>query len=406
MAGAGLAIVRRIRSLLGSEAVVDTDAAGMPRAAPRTEEGVALVLQAAAQEGWRVRVQGHGSWVPADAPADLALSTRGLERVSRLDAADLVATVEAGVPWDDLQRALAEHGAWVAADPPGEGRSVGSVVATATAGPLRTGFGAVRELVLGVTLVTGEGRLVRAGGRVVKNVAGYDLTKLAAGSFGSFGVVTSLNLRLRAVPRADLTLVASGERDALVDAARAILEAGVTPGALELLSPLAARREAWTLAVRHLGTPAAVEADRLATSGAAGLVWEPLEAAQAHRFWRAALSEAARHPVTLRIGVLPAAMDEALDLLAHHLDEHWVMASIGAGVLRWAGEAAAQRLRLLRHAAAQQEMPVTLERAPWGLREEVGHFGAYREGVGSLVRALREAFDPAGVLVLPPSDWR
>lgn len=390
--------------MLGSDAVVDTDASGMPRVAPRTEEGVALVLQAAAAEGWRVRIEGRGGWVPADAPADLALTTRALARMVRLDAADLVATVEAGVVWGDLQRSLADHGVWVAADPPGEGRTVGSVVATGTAGPLRTGFGAVRDHVLGATLVTGEGRIVRAGGRVVKNVAGYDLTKLATGSFGSFGVVTSLNLRLRAVPRADLTLLGTGERDGLLDAAHAVLEAGLTPAALEVLSPLAAGRDSWTLAVRLVGSAPAVEADRQAASGASQIPLAALEAAEAGAFWRTALAGAARSSVTLRMGALATAMDDALDLVLHHLDEHWIMAGVGAGGLRWSGEAPADRIRLLRYAAAPREMPLTLERAPWTLREQVGYFGAYREGVGQLVGALKDAFDPAGVLVVPITD--
>ncbi len=406
MAGTGLNIVRRVRSLLGADAVVDTDASGMPRVAPQNEEGVALVVQAAATEGWRVRVEGAASWVPPDAPADLALTTRGLARVVRLDAADLVATVEAGVPWSELQRALAEAGVWVAADPPGEARTVGSVAATATGGPLRTGFGGVRDQVLGTTLVTGEGRLVRAGGRVVKNVAGYDLTKLVTGSFGSFGIVTSVHLRLRAVPRADLTLIAAGERDALLDAGRAMLDAGVTPAALELLSPLAAGRETWTLAVRLVGSAPTVDADRDRVSGVSATRFAELNAPDAKRFWRAALLGSCRTPVTLRLGVLTAAMDDALDLLAHHLNEAWTMAGIGAGGLRWAGTAPADRIRLLRHAAAQREMPLTLERAPWAIREQVGHFGAYREGIGQLVGALREAFDPAGVLVVPLSDSR
>ena len=390
--------------MLGSDAVVDTDASGMPRVAPRTDDGVALVLQAAAAEGWRVRIEGRGSWVPADAPADLALTTRALARVARLDAADLVATVEAGVAWRDLQRLLADQGVWVAADPPGEGRTVGGVVATGTAGPLRTGFGAVREHVLGATLVTGEGRIVRAGGRVVKNVAGYDLTKLVTGSFGSFGVVTSVNLRLRAVPRADLTLVGLGERDALLDAARAMLEAGITPASLEVLSPLAAGRDRWSLAVRLLGSAPAAEADAQAASGASQIPLAPLEAAEAGAFWRAALTGAAANPVTLRMGALATAMDDALDLVVHHLDDHWIMAGVGAGGLRWSGDAPADRIRLLRYAAAPREMPLTLERAPWSVREQVGYFGAYREGVGQLVGALRDAFDPAGVLVVPIAD--
>ena len=390
--------------MLGSDAVVDTDASGMPRVAPRTEEAIALVLQAAAAEGWRVRIEGRGSWVPTDAHADLALTTRALVRVARLDAADLVATVEAGVVWGDLQRVLADQGVWVATDPPGEGRTVGSVVATSTAGPLRTGFGGIREHVLGATLVTGEGRIVRAGGRVVKNVAGYDLARLATGSFGSFGVITSVNLRLRAVPRADLTLVGEGERDALLDAARAVLETGITPASLEVLSPLAAGRDRWTLAVRCVGSAPAVEADVQAAGGASEIPLAALDAADAGRFWRGALAGASGSPVTLRMGALPTAMDDALDLVLHHLDEHWIMAGVGAGGLRWSGDAHADRLRLLRHAAAPREMPMTLERAPWAVREQVGYFGVYREGVGQLVGALKDAFDPAGVFVVPMSN--
>jgi glycolate oxidase FAD binding subunit len=257
---------------------------------------------------------------------------------------------------------------------------------------------------LGATLVTGEGRIVRAGGRVVKNVAGYDLTKLATGSFGSFGVVTSVNLRLRAVPRADLTLLGVGKRDALLDAAQAILEVGVTPASLEVLSPLAAGRERWTLAVRLLGSAPAVEADAQSAGGASQIPLAALEAAEAGRFWRGALAGAAASPVTLRLGALATAMDDALDLVLHHLDEHWIMAGVGAGGLRWSGDAPADRIRLLRHAAAPREMPMTLERAPWAVREQVGYFGAYREGVGQLVGALKDAFDPAGVLVVPLAD--
>jgi FAD/FMN-containing dehydrogenase len=406
MAGTGLTIVRWIRSMLGSDAVMDTDQSGMPRATPRTQEALALLLEAAAQEGWRVRVEGRASWVPADAPADLAVTTRGLTGLTRVDAADLVATVEAGVSWVDLQRALADQGVWVALDPPGEGRSVGGVVAAGTAGPLRSGFGGVRDQVLGATLVSGDGRIVRAGGRVVKNVAGYDLTKLAAGSFGGFGILTSVNLRLRAVPRADVTLLGAGERDALLDAARAIMDLGVTPASLEVLSPPAAGREGWMLAVRLLGSGPAVDADRQAVGGVCPVPLTALEPGDAGAFWRAAAGGALKHPVTLRIGALATAMDDALDLLVHHLDDGWIMAGAAASSLRWAGEASADRIRLLRHAAAQREMPLTLERAPWAVREAVGHFGAYREGVGRLVTGVREAFDPAGVLVVPLSDER
>ncbi len=404
MAAPGLTIVQRIRSILGAGAVVETDGTGLPRVAPGTEEGVALVLRAAAADGWRVRIEGRGSWVPPDAPADLALTTRNLTKVPYLDPNDLVATAEAGIPLDDLRQALADRGTWLPADPPGASRSLGSVVATGTAGPLRGGFGNFRDHLLGVTIVTGDGRVVRPGGRVVKNVAGFDLTKLAAGSFGAFGVVTSVTLRLRGVPRADTTLVATGARDALLNAAHSILQAGITPAALELLSPQAAQGEQWMLAVRLIGADAAVSAERDSVSGATETALTELAVADASKLWRGLLADVPPGSGTLRLGALPSALDEALDLVAHHLPEGWLTVTIGAGVVRWSGDTTADRIKLLRHTAAQREMPLTLERATWQLRELVGHFGAYREGVGRLVGALRRTFDPAGVLVTAIGD--
>lgn len=401
MAGTSLEVVRRVRAILGADSVVDTDATGTPRVAPTTEETISLVLQTAATEGWRVLVAGGQSWTPADADADLILCTTGLNRIVDVAPGDLVATVEAGVRWTDLRRTLADAGSWVASDPPGVGRTLGSVVATATAGPLRTGLGSVREHLLGLTLVTGEGRVVRAGGRVMKNVAGFDLTRMAAGSFGAFGVVTLVHLRLRSVPRADRTVLISAERDEAVQAGLAVLAAGITPAALELVSPGAGRRQRWTLAIRMMGSDEAVDAEYRAVAAAADQPVEDLSAAPARGFWATVTESCTEQPVALRLGTVPAALEEALDLLAHQLDDTWVTASIGAAALRWSGQASPERLRLLRHAAAQREMPVTLERAPASVRERVGVFGAYREGVATLVDNLRRSFDPAGVLVVP-----
>src|SRR5256885_2012156 len=102
-------------------------------------------------------------------------------------------------------------------------------------------------LLLGVTFVTGDGRLVQSGGRVMKNVAGYDLTRLAAGGFGAFGVIVLVHLRLRALPRADQTLVLEGSREDLTQVADDIAAAAVQPAAHELMSPALARRERWLL---------------------------------------------------------------------------------------------------------------------------------------------------------------
>lgn len=391
------AVLTRLRALLGS-AGVEREADGLPRATPDSSESFAQVCHVASEEGWRVRLEGQGTWLAADAPAELALSTRALDQVVSVSPADLVATVQAGAPLEEVRRRLADHGMWLALDPPGRpDRSIGSILATATAGPLRHGFGGVRDHVLGCAVVTGDGRIVRAGGRVVKNVAGYDVTKLHVGGFGGFGVITEVHLRLRALPRADVTLTARGPRDQLAAAARAVTAAGIGPSALELFSPALAAEAEWMLAARLTGTDAAVvgEARRLSATG--DVTWQQLRPDRSAAFWGLTARAALAGPVTLRLGVLPDGIEETIDIVGHDLDEGLISAG-GMGGLRWTGTTNAERLRYLRRAMATREIPMTIERAPWELRREVGHFGAYREGVGQLVSKLREAFDPKGTL--------
>ncbi len=394
-------MMQRVRSLVGSDAVVESHADGLPLVLPSTTEACALVLEAASREGWRVRIEGARTWADHPAPADLALGTTSLSSVASVHATDLVATVEAGIRLSRLREALADQGGWLAADPPGADRTLGSAIATGTSGPLRSGFGALRDHLLGVTIVTGDGRILKPGGKVVKNVAGFDLTRLAAGSFGAFGVITSVHLRLRTVPRADVTLLATGARDDLVDAATAILAAGESPAALELLSPAASGRDAWTLAARLVGSEMAVEHSRRTLTSAAARPFNDVPGAEAFPFWQSLGERAVRRPVTLRLGTLIGGLADTLDLIAHHLDDEWTTTSAGAAAIRWSGTATAERIRLLRHAAMQRETPVTVERAPWDVLSATGHFGAFREGVGPLLASLRRVFDPKGVLVVP-----
>ncbi|MFL5402067.1 MAG: FAD-binding oxidoreductase [Gemmatimonadales bacterium] len=391
-------IFTRLRALLGTTGV-ERDGDGVPRATPDSADALTLVCRLAHEEGWKIRVEGRGTWLPADAPADLAVSTRGLEQIVSVSPADLVATVQAGTSLEALRRRLADYGMWLALDPPGRPeRSIGSVVATATSGPLRQGFGPVRDHVLGCTVATGDGRLVNAGGRVVKNVAGYDITKLQVGGFGGFGIIAEVHLRLRALPRADVTLIARGPRDSLTLAGRELTAAHLLPGALELISPALAAEPEWVLAARFVGTDAAVQADvrRLASTG--NLTWLPLPADRTAAFWSVAARGTLAGPITLRLGVLGDGVDEAIDLLAHDLDEGLVSAGAGQGTIRWTGDAAVDRVRALRRAAAAREIPLTLERAPWPVRRALGHFGAYREGVGKIVGRLRDTFDPGQCL--------
>jgi FAD/FMN-containing dehydrogenase len=391
-------VVARLRALLGTGGV-ERDPDGLPRATPDSAEALSLVCRLAHDEGWKVRIEGHGTWLPADAPADLGVSTRALDQVISVSPADLVATVQAGTPFEALRRRLAEDGMWLAIDPPGRPeRSLGSIVATGTSGPLRHGFGPVRDHILGCAVVTGDGRQVKAGGRVVKNVAGYDLTKLQVGGFGGFGIITEVHLRLRALPRADVTLMARGARDTLSSVARDLVESQILPSTLELLSPALAAEAEWVLAARFLGTDAAVQSDIRRLHSEGELAWTPLPTERTAGFWSTVARGSLAGPVTFRLGVLGNGVDEAIDLLAHDLDEGLVSAGPGSGMIRWTGEASVERLRAVRRAAAAREIPMTLERAPWSIRRALGHFGAYREGVGQLVGRLRDSFDPGQCL--------
>src|SRR5438445_445148 len=168
-----MSLLDRVRALLGDDAVdVAATPDGVPRVAPGSPDAVALLLGTAREERWRVRVEGAGTWLPVDAPADLALTTRRLDKVPAIEPQDLSATAEAGIGCDLLRQQLADRGTWLALDPPGlAGRTLGSVVATATAGPLRPGLGPVRDHRLGRPGVRRRSRATRRHRRTLHRVA-------------------------------------------------------------------------------------------------------------------------------------------------------------------------------------------------------------------------------------------
>lgn len=175
--------------------------------------------------GGPVRFQGAGTkanWGNAASGAT-PLSTRDLDRVVEHNAGDLTAVVEAGVPLRRLQEELAEFGQMLALDPPGDEATIGGIVATGDSGPLRHRYGGPRDLVLGVTVALPDGTVARAGGKVIKNVAGYDLSKLMTGAYGTLGLVAQVALRLHPLPRE--TVTAYGETDDPATLARVALAA-------------------------------------------------------------------------------------------------------------------------------------------------------------------------------------
>jgi glycolate oxidase FAD binding subunit len=172
-------------------------------------------LAAALARGGTVRPVGGGTklgWAPPAGEDVRHVSTGRLDRIVEHNAGDLTAVLEAGVPLAEAQRGFAEAGQRLALDPPlGEDdrATIGGVVATADSGPLRARYGAARDLVIGVTVALSDGSIAKAGGKVIKNVAGYDLAKLFAGSFGTLGAIVEVAVRLHPLPERTVTAAGS-----------------------------------------------------------------------------------------------------------------------------------------------------------------------------------------------------
>ena len=340
-------ILGRLKSSLGPTVSEGRD--GRPRVTPDSIDGLAAALGLAYDENWRVRIEGGRTWMPDDAPADLAVSTERLNRIVSVAPSDLVATIQAGATIRAVSDRLAEHRTWLAIDPPGSpDRTLGSVLATGTAGGVRHRFGPVRDQVIGTTVVTGDGRVVRAGGIVVKNVAGFDLSKVQIGGFGAFGIIAETNIRLRVPPAGRRTLLAAGDLDALANAAAALVNASIDAMTVELVSPAATGAAAWRLLVEIIGTNEGVlaETERARQVGS-DLIWDTVTGAEAVALRSAIAESALEGPVTIRAGVLPASIPDVADLVTEALGSGRITASAGRGGLRLGERRAHARLRVL-----------------------------------------------------------
>ncbi len=231
-----------------SQIVGEANVTSSPRftVAPASAGEACEVLRLAASCGWAVVPAGAETWLDAGnalSRADVIVSTRRMQRIIEHEPADLIATAEAGVTLDALNAELNHGGQWLALDPPDDGRAtIGGMVATGQSGAQSYGFGAPRGSVIGMRVALADGRTIKAGGRVVKNVAGYDLCKLFTGSYGTLCLILELTFKLRPRPARTATVIVSAPLDSLLPFARATLGARLLPVAVELLSPGVAER--------------------------------------------------------------------------------------------------------------------------------------------------------------------
>jgi glycolate oxidase FAD binding subunit len=266
---------------------------------PRTIEEAAAMLPGAG----RVQFVGGGTELELGAPVgpvDSVLRTSGLSRIVEYHPSDMVIVAEAGLTMAKLQAAVRAEGQMLALDPPlPERATVGGVVATGAFGPRRARYGAVRDLIIGVTIVRADGAVAKGGGKVVKNVAGFDLPKVACGSLGTLGLVASATFRLHPVPEASATMVLRG----LAPERVVQVTAGLREAQLEPTSVCALREGGkYDLGIRFEGFGAGVEQQ----ARKAAEVFGCDRVGDGEAFWNRHDEVRAGGPLRIKVAALPS----------------------------------------------------------------------------------------------------
>jgi glycolate oxidase FAD binding subunit len=357
-------------------------------------------VRGAAAEHTSLRVVGAGSWLDAGRPtrSAAAISARDLSGISAYVPGDLTLTAGAGTTLGEVRAATAEHGQWLALDPFGsDGGTLGATLATASAGPLSTSFGTARDLTLGVEVVTGAGAVVRGGGRVVKNVAGFDLTRLYIGSWGTLGVITEVTLRLHARPQCDETFVISLGDSLDVGRTRTLLRhVPFTPYACEIVNAALAQQlfgtEQPAVIFRLGGNDEAVRAQRSAIAELGEV--RPADSDT----WRLLRQSEPEQAMVFRLSHTPSALDRTwneANTISDSCPGTLIHATPARGVVRCVVPAGAANVAWLQRAFGAPTMTTRIgERLPAELWAVV----APRPTADPLSAGIKATFDPHSVL--------
>jgi glycolate oxidase FAD binding subunit len=312
--------------------------------------------------------------------ADCALDLTRLRRITEYNPADLTIHVEAGITLRELQNALLENNQFLPLDPwSGAEATVGGIAALNAQGPFRA-TGTIRDWIIGMKVVDINGQISKAGGRVVKNVTGYDLHKLYTGSLGTLAVIAEVSLKLRAKFRRMATAVAkTGSTDAAAGLLSAIRKSAVQPVSCEWIGP---ENEVW---VRVAEDPKAVEWQLKHLPPAD---WTILEGGEETAAWEKLRSRYQRlQPVVVRVIGLPTTVHE---IIKKYLPAAWIAHALNGIVLAQVSSAA--DIRRIR-----DEHRAVIERAPLEVRREIATFGL-NEAEYMFMKKMKDAFDPEGRL--------
>jgi glycolate oxidase FAD binding subunit len=373
-------------------------------ALPETPEELGQVLAEASRDRQLTVLRGNGSklgWGRVPSRIDLVVGTKKLDRLLAHRYGDMTATVQAGMPLAVLNRLLAEHRQYLPIESAFGDATVGGAIATNESGPLRHRFGTPRDLLIGVTLAMIDGRLVKAGGTVVKNVAGYDLGKLVSGSHGTLAAIVDATFKLLPIPLASTTLVTTyADGNALARDVTALRESQVESTSCDLRL---SREGRWTLLMRMASSPAATEAQaaearRLLSVTPAAATGEEEQALWAEHT-RAPWSEAG---TVLRLSWLPSNLSAVLSLIDSLGSRGCRVAAfagrtMGAGFVTLDGEERAQIGAIAGLRKSDRLGHVVVLRASLGIKMRADVWGPASGGI-EVARLLKRTFDPQDIL--------
>ncbi len=374
---------------------------------PNTQTELSAVVAYAKQHQLGILPCGRSSklhWGGLVKNVNLIVSTQHLNQLIEHAVGDLTVTVEAGMSFAQLQHILAESGQFLALDPVySEQATIGGIVATGDTGSLRQRYRGVRDQILGISFVRSDGKIAKAGGRVVKNVAGYDLMKLLTGSYGTLGIISQITLRVYPVSPASQTVLLTGKSTEIATATQTLLSSALTPVAVDLLSPQLMeklnQRSEMGLMVRFQSLPESVEkqanrllevAEKLGLNGEhytqndqhlwqqlKQLIWQPEETPK----------------IICKIGVTPT---EAVETLNKCQALGYIHAGVGLGNLKWESVNLDNLLKL-RNWCHNKGGFLSILDAPPEVKQQLEVWG-YNGNALNLMRRIKQQFDPQHLL--------
>jgi glycolate dehydrogenase FAD-binding subunit len=376
-------------------------------AEPGSVEETSELMKLARREGLAVSPRGGGTKMHIGDPPrelDLILSTARMNEIIEYAPDDQVVRVQAGIRLGDLQERLSGSNQMLAIDPPESGATIGGIIAANSSGPRRYKYGTIRDLIIGITVVLQDGTVAKAGGKVVKNVAGYDLSKLFTGSLGTLGVIATANFRVHPRPEAARTVAVEIEDpQAAQEAAQTIMHSQVEATAVELHYG----EDAKLLSVLLESIPGGIEAKVETTSFLLRPFGEvrALEDEEAGHLGPLRPPEIADDEAVVKIAAPPAELAGVLESvlgaaerrgLAHpRITGHAASGVTFAGLS--GGETMAEAIEEIRELWIRRRGSVVLQRAPVELKKRVGTWDTGGDYLG-LIRRVKEKFDPRGGL--------